>query len=130
MRGKGTSKAQARNAGALAYQSGLAAEEQVLALYAETGATLLHRRWRGQAGEIDLILHSGEEVVFVEVKKSRRIDDALQRVTAQQERRIYATASEYLDHLPNGQLSQVRFDVAAVDGMGQIEIHENAIGHF
>lgn len=37
----------------------------------ERGWTILTRKWRGQAGEVDLIADTGEVIVFVEVKTRR-----------------------------------------------------------
>jgi putative endonuclease len=40
--------------------------------------------------------------------------------------RIYGAASEFIAGEPAGQLTPVRFDVALVDGSGQIRVIENA----
>ncbi len=120
----------AQHNGAVAYFSGRAAEDQVAALYERRGAVILKNRWRGQGGEIDLILREADDVVFVEVKKARSLQGAAERLSTRQMQRIQMTASEYLAALPDGLLSSVRFDVAAVDATGRIEIHKNAIGHF
>ena len=39
---------------------------------------------------------------------------------------LFATAEEYLGTLPSGNLTDVRFDVALVDGHGQVSVLENA----
>ncbi len=116
--------------GRAAYYAGQAAERSAALLYERRGALIEQVRWRGQGGEIDLILREGEVFVFVEVKKARAISDAVLRLSPAQMRRIHAAASEYLSAAPLGQLSEVRFDLAAVDQAGQIEIFENAFGHF
>ena len=38
-----------------------------------------------------------------------------------------ATATEFVGGEPAGQLTEMRFDVALVDGQGRIEIIENAL---
>ncbi len=91
---------------------------------------MLHRRWRGAAGEIDLILRDGETLVFVEVKKSRSFARAADRLSPAQMHRIAAAAAEFLGTQPRGQLSDMRFDVALVDGSGEVRIVENAFGQF
>ncbi len=117
-------------AGLRAYLSGEAAEQAVVRAYEDRNADVLERRWRGEGGEIDLIVREGDTVVFVEVKKARSFDQAISRLRPKQMMRIHAAASEYLAFVPEGQLSPVRFDLAAVDGGGQIRIIENAFGHF
>lgn len=110
--------------------SGRAAEARVLEAYQSQGYVLRESRWRGQGGEIDLIFNHAACLVFVEVKKARSIDAAINSLRPAQMRRIHAAAAEYLAHAPNGQLSDVRFDLAVMDGGGRVEIIENAFGHF
>lgn len=115
--------------GQLAYAAGKAAEYQVADDYARRGHPLMHDRWRGRSGEIDLIAEDGDGLIFIEVKKSRSFDAAAQRVTARQQARIYHAAAEFLEHMPKGQLTNVRFDVALVNQNGEIHVIENAFGH-
>ncbi|MBI1171490.1 hypothetical protein GC209_08825 [bacterium] len=113
--------------GAASYHAGIAAEDQVSQLYDRTGRAVIHRRWRGSIGEIDLIAREGETVVFIEVKKSSSHALAAEHLTHGQIQRIMATASEFVGGEPNGQNTDMRFDVALVDAMGRIEIIENAL---
>ncbi len=112
--------------GSRSYHAGLAAEHQVEQLYARSGRQICARRWRGSAGEIDLVARDGAEVIFIEVKQSRTHAMAAQHLTPRQMARIYGAASEFIGGEPAGQLTPVRFDVALVDGLGRIEILENA----
>jgi len=121
---------QRRERGKRAYLSGQAAEAGVIRAYAARGVAVLHSRWRGQGGEIDLILRDAEAYVFCEVKKAATLDLAMARLRPAQARRIVEAASEYLGQTPEGQLASVRFDLATVDGSGAVEINENAFGHF
>lgn len=114
--------------GQIAYAAGHAAEDQVARHYARAGYAVIERRWRGAAGEIDLVCSNGQDVVFVEVKKSKSLAFAALRVSRRQMERIYATASEFLGGMPDGQLTPCRFDVGLVDDAGQIEVIENAFG--
>lgn len=113
--------------GRTAYHSGLAAEDQVSQFYDRSGRPIIARRWRGSTGEIDLIAREGDTVVFIEVKKSSSHALAAERLTWSQQQRIMATASEFVGGEPLGQNTEIRFDVALVDGMGRIEIIENAL---
>ena len=87
--------------------------------YTRRGYDILHRRWRGPAGEIDLILRDGAGLIFVEVKKSHSIARAADRLTAAQMRRIYTSAEAFLGTQPHGSLTETRFDVALLDARGQ-----------
>lgn len=112
--------------GARAYCAGSAAEDQVARLYDRSGRSVCARRWRGQSGEIDLIARDGAAVIFIEVKQSRTHAQAAEHLTPRQMARIYNAASEFLAGEPAGQMTEVRFDVALVDGQGRIEVLENA----
>ena len=112
--------------GARSYHAGFAAEEQVAQLYDRSGRAVCARRWRGSAGEIDLIARDGAEVIFIEVKQSKTHAMAAEHLTARQMARIYGAASEFLAGEPAGQMTEVRFDVALVDAVGRIEVLENA----
>lgn len=113
--------------GAVSHYAGLAAEASVAAHYLRCGKAVVAERWRGAAGELDLVVRDGAELVFVEVKRSRSFARAAERLTARQVTRILAAASEYLAGEPAGQDTPVRFDVALVNGTGEIEILENAL---
>ena len=119
-----------RDRGKRAYNSGLAAEDRAIALYTAAGLRLLESRWRGKSGEIDLILADGDEIVFAEVKQARTHDAAIASLRPAQMRRIHAAGSEYLAHCPKGQLTDVRFDLAVVDGAGRCSIMEGMFSHF
>ena len=112
--------------GARSYHAGFAAEEQVAQLYDRSGRAVCARRWRGSAGEIDLIARDGAEVIFIEVKQSKTHALAAEHLTARQMARIYNAASEFLAGEPAGQMTEVRFDVALVDAVGRIQVLENA----
>lgn len=112
--------------GARSYHAGLAAESAVEQFYTRSGRVVCARRWRGESGEIDLIARDGAEVIFIEVKQSRTHAQAAEHLSEQQMARICGAASEFIGGEPAGQLTPVRFDLALVDGVGRIEILENA----
>jgi len=115
-----------RRRGARAHLSGQAAEESVERRYARAGHALAARRWRGQGGEIDLVMREGDGLVFVEVKQARSFAEAAERLSRRQIQRIVAAASEFLAAMPQGQLTPVRFDLALVDAAGRVELREGA----
>lgn len=115
--------------GQMAYQAGMAAENRIAQDYERRGFAVARRRWRGQSGEIDLILRDGDGLIFVEVKQSRDFARAAESLSHRQMQRIARSAEEFLAGEPAGSLTEVRFDVALVNGQGATEIIENAFGH-
>lgn len=107
------------------FHAGMAAEAAVARHYERSGRQIAAERWRGPSGEIDLIARDGAEVIFIEVKQSRSHAEAAEHLTDRQIGRIWASASAYLAGEPAGQDTPARFDVALVDGAGQIAIIEN-----
>ncbi|MBC7138619.1 MAG: YraN family protein [Defluviimonas sp.] len=116
--------------GKVSHHGGVAAEAQVAAHYQRGGREIAARRWRGPGGEIDLIAREGNRLVFVEVKKSSSFARAAERLSRRQMDRICRSAAAYLAREPLGQNTEVRFDVALVDGFGRIDILENAFGEY
>ncbi|GFE50603.1 UPF0102 protein [Roseobacter cerasinus] len=119
-------EAQRSARGQVAFHAGHAAEAVVARHYEAMGYSVAEVRWRGTAGEIDLIVRDIAGLVFVEVKKSDSFEAAATRLTTRQMRRIYTAAEEYLATQPLGSLTEARVDVALVDSMGQVQIVENA----
>lgn len=114
--------------GRIAAISGQMAEDRVADRYNAQGYDILARRWRGKAGEIDLICQIGECLVFVEVKSSRTHARAGERLGRRQMDRICRAACEFCGNRSAGLLSEMRFDAALVDAAGQIDVVENAFG--
>ena len=112
--------------GSMGYHAGLSAEAQVARDYERRGYPIAARRWRGKAGEIDLVFHDGDGFVFVEVKKSRSFDQAIERLSQRQIRRVMKAAEEFVGGKPLGSLTQMRFDVALLNTHGMIRVLENA----
>ena len=114
--------------GRIAAISGQMAEERVADRYNAQGYDILARRWRGKAGEIDLICQIGECLVFVEVKSSRTHARAGERLGRRQMDRICRAACEFCGNRSAGLLSEMRFDAALVDAFGRVDVVENAFG--
>jgi putative endonuclease len=106
--------------------AGHAAEAAVAQHYADRGIPICARNWRGPIGEIDLIGRQGDAVIFIEVKQSRTHDLAASHLSQAQIGRIFATVDEFLAGEPKGRLTDVRIDLALVDGTGRIDVLENA----
>ncbi len=92
-----------------------AAGERLAARYLQQqGYTIVTSNYRGRFGEIDIIASDGTYIAFVEVKTRR--EGALyaprEAVTAAKQRRIAATAAQFLGCYPTA--LQPRFDVIEV----------------
>ncbi|WP_410217587.1 YraN family protein [Paracoccus sp. (in: a-proteobacteria)] len=117
-----------RQRGRVAALSGRMAEEAVLRHYVLQGGDLLASRWKGAAGEIDLILRLDEEIVFVEVKAARSHDEAALRLLPSQMQRITRAACEFCEARGWSLGVPMRFDAALVDGTGRVQVIPNAFG--
>lgn len=91
--------------GLVSYLSGKAAEEAVMQAYVDQGHRLVARRWRGPAGEIDLILEKDGEIIFVEVKKSRDFARAAESLGPRQIKRLVTSAEHCLGYFPKQSLT-------------------------
>jgi putative endonuclease len=108
------------------YLAGHAAEASVARHYEDRGIPITARNWRGSGGEIDLVGRHGDQVIVVEVKRSKTHDLAASHVSPAQIARIFQTVEELVGGEPRGLLTDVRIDLALVDAMGRIEVIENA----
>lgn len=120
-----TSNARSRR-GLRNHLAGHAAEASVARHYEDRGIAIAVRNWRGSGGEIDLVGRDGDQVIVVEVKHSKTHDLAASHVSQAQVARIFQTVEEFLGGEPRGLLTDVRIDLALVDGLGRIEVIENA----
>ena len=94
------------------------------------GYAILARRYRSRFGEIDIVAHHEETIVFVEVK-ARDGDEfggGAAAVTPWKQRRIAQMAVDYLSH-NNLHDRPCRFDVVTVDvkdGRPEIVVYAHA----
>ena len=125
--GENTSLLVRRDRGRRAYLAGQSAEQMVLRDYLQRGYELAAQRWRGGGAEIDLIFRDGNGCVFVEVKQSASFDRAINALRPAQVQRLMQAATVFVAGEPRGQLTDMRFDVALVNGRGETQIIENAL---
>lgn len=95
---------------------GDAGEDMALAYLQQHRLALVERNFVCKGGEIDLIMRSGDMLVFVEVRHRAvgRFGDAAASVTRRKQNRLIVAAQSYLQryrHPP-----ACRFDVVAIDG--------------
>jgi putative endonuclease len=84
-------------------------------LLREAGMRVLDRNWRCPRGELDLVAHDGDTIVFCEVKTRRgeRYGVPAEAVGPAKERRLRALAAAWLDAHPQRH-GRIRFDVVSV----------------
>jgi putative endonuclease len=91
---------------------GDAAEDRACRHLERSGFTIVARNVRTSGGEIDIVARKGDALVFVEVRSR---EDA---VTPAKRRRIVAAARQYLSKVPPSSWREARFDVIAIEGVG------------
>ncbi len=106
--------------GRRAQRRGLDAEAVACAALQADGWTVLGRRLRTAAGEIDLVARRGCLLAFVEVKARGTLSDAAYALSGRQQRRLFLAAEILLAANPGWAGGEVRFDVLVVDAAGRI----------
>lgn len=105
------------------YGTGLQGEALAEEYLCRLGMSVIARRFRGQDGEVDLIMLDGETVVFVEVKSRPRgrAGSGLAAVTPNKQRRLanaalaFLVQREWMDR-------PVRFDVVEISEQGVLHV--------
>lgn len=99
-----------------AERTGRRAETLAALAYVLRGYSIIARRFRRSAGEIDLVLRRGDLVVFAEVKARPNHDDAVFAVDIQTRRRIERAGNVFLSERPELAVGAIRYDIVAVSG--------------
>ncbi len=106
--------------GRLAQSRGLAAEQAACAALERDGWTVLARRLRTPAAEIDLVAERDGLLAIVEVKARASLAEAAASLGPGQRRRLAAAAEQVLAAHPGWGAAGVRFDVIVVDAEGRV----------
>jgi putative endonuclease len=108
-------------------QLGNYGEHRARRAYEQAGYQVLAQNWRGRAGELDLVVQRGDEVVICEVKtrSSDRFGLPAEAVDWRKQRRLRALAGELLATGTIPYHRTIRFDVASILG-GRVSIIEGA----
>lgn len=101
-------------------ETGKAGENCVTSWLEERGYEILERNFHSRFGEIDIIAKRGTYIAFVEVKTRapNSLVSPLEAITPAKQRKLTATAMEYLRQNPCK--LQPRFDAAAVCSRGDV----------
>jgi len=97
-----------------AFRHGLSAESRAALLLIAKGFRIAARRFKTPVGEIDIVARRRQTLVFVEVKARASYDEAVEAVTAHQERRIVDAARYWLATHAKDAMCNIRFDVMVV----------------
>jgi len=111
----------ARVARQAAFRVGISAESRAAAYLTGHGYAIAARRFKRPVGEVDIVARRGSELLFVEVKARRRIDDAAWSITPRQRKRIIAAAEAWLADHPDDGVCEIRFDVILVARTGHAQ---------
>ena len=106
--------------GRLAQSRGVAAEQAACEALERDGWTVLARRLRTAAGEIDLVAERQGVLAVIEVKRRATLADAAASLGQRQRRRLVAAAEQLLAAQPGWGRAGVRFDVIVVDAAGRV----------
>jgi putative endonuclease len=108
---------------------GALAEQRAVERLEREGYAIVHRNYRCDAGELDIVAVEDEVMVFVEVRS--RADDehggAIESVNRRKQRQVTKVAEVYLV-LENPPYEEFRFDVVTVTGRDheEVEIYRDA----
>lgn len=108
------------------YAKGVDAEGQAAAYLGGQGFEIISRRYKTKFGEIDLVVKKGDLICFVEVKRRGSLEEALSSITPRNRRRIEQSALYFGVDFPEYAQCDLRFDVIAITGDGQITHLDNA----
>jgi putative endonuclease len=84
------------------------------------GWTILARRLRTRAGEVDAVAEKAGLLAIIEVKTRPTLAEAAVAVTARQQGRLLGACEIILDEHPDWGSNGVRFDVLVVDSAGRV----------
>jgi putative endonuclease len=102
------------------YGRGIDAETAACLARGRHGRTLLARRFRTEAGEIDIIAAQPDLLAIIEVKARQTLTDAALALSARQRGRLIAAADIALAEHPEWAREGMRFDLMVVDSTGTV----------
>ena len=100
--------------------AGVAAEQSACRALAADGWSILGRRVRTKAGEIDAVAQKDGLLAFVEVKSRPTLAAAANALGRRQQGRLMAAAELLLAEHPDWGEAGVRFDVMLVDRQSRV----------
>ena len=111
--------------GKRAHLTGLAAEAAVCRMYQSAGYDLVGCRRRCPEAEIDILVRKGGQLVAIEVKSSATHEQAMEHASPAQLHRIAMACERCMQDMADDGVSDMRLDLALVDGRGRIQVMES-----
>ena len=99
---------------------GRSAEDAAQSALERDGWSILARRLRTSAGEIDMVVEKDGLLAVIEVKARPRLADAAVALSIRQQARLIAATDIILATHPHWGVEGVRFDLVLVDGTGVV----------
>jgi putative endonuclease len=109
-----------RQRGRAAYATGIAAEEAACAALIADGWTILARRLRTKAGEVDAVAEKAGILSIIEVKSRPTLAEAAIALTVRQQSRLVGACEIILGEHPDWGANGVRFDILVVNQVGKV----------
>jgi putative endonuclease len=106
--------------GRTAHASGIAAEDAACAAIRADGWTILARRLRTKAGEVDMVAEKGGILAIIEVKSRPTLAEAAVALSVRQRARLLGACEIILGEHPDWGVKGVRFDILVVDAAGRV----------
>jgi putative endonuclease len=106
--------------GGRAYATGHTGEDAASSALRAEGWTVLGRRVRTQAGELDLVAERDGLLAFIEVKARPSLNEAAHALGPGQRARLLAAAECWLAEHPGHGAAGIRFDVLLVAADGTV----------
>ncbi len=109
-----------RQRGQDAFANGIAAEDAACAALRADGWTILARRLRTAAGEVDAVAEKAGILAIIEVKCRPSLAEAAIALTTRQKARLLGSCDIILDEHPDWGVNGVRCDIVLVDTAGRV----------
>lgn len=106
--------------GQTSHARGIAAEDAACAALCDDGWTILARRLRTEAGEIDVVAEKAGLLALIEVKSRPSLAVAAGALTPRQQSRLIGACDIILAQHPEWGRNGVRFDLLLVDPRGRV----------
>jgi putative endonuclease len=118
-----------RERGFASHQRGIAAEDAACAALVSNGWTILARRLRTKAGEVDAVAERDGILAIIEVKARPTLAEAAVSLTIRQQSRLIGACEIILGEHPEWGIKGVRFDIILVDPARRVRRIADAFRH-